>query len=335
MRKKDFRLKANREELFNGLYKFNLKHRIMPGLVYLYLPELANMFHWEDEQKLWFAFLNGLTQNPITSLRLFLQLDQVPKPGDDLKSFGAWFDDNWHNLQFDTDRKYQKKETTEAIRQYARLVAEHGTQAKMLTQSYEDLWRLVSTKYFSFGRLSSFSYLEYVHIYGYGADCTSLNFRDKTGSKSHRNGMLLLIGNDHLVWDKRQPGSHDGDYGNLEMICEFLEEAATTRIGKFMQQHPGTPNVSRFTFESNLCTFKNHFFGHRYPGVYADMAYQRILKAKESGLRELASIFLLIRKLRLPSYLLMEREKPGAPTIKQRAMQFKRTGFPYRGELFL
>ena len=56
---KDYRLPENRHEYFTALYKMNLERGVMPGLVYLYLPELARRYSWNAEQKLWFAFLNG------------------------------------------------------------------------------------------------------------------------------------------------------------------------------------------------------------------------------------------------------------------------------------
>ena len=75
---KDYRLRENRTEYFDALYNVNLKYGVMPGLVYLYLPELAKRYNWDAEDKLWFAFLNGMTQNPITSLRLMYELPEVP-----------------------------------------------------------------------------------------------------------------------------------------------------------------------------------------------------------------------------------------------------------------
>ena len=62
----DYRITENRRKYFDALYKMNLTYGVMPGLVYLYMPELARRYGWDAEQRLWFAFLNGLTQNPIT-----------------------------------------------------------------------------------------------------------------------------------------------------------------------------------------------------------------------------------------------------------------------------
>ena len=108
--KTDYRTTDNRYFYFDKLYQLNLTNGVMPGLVYLYMPELARRFDWNAEQRLWFAFLNGLTQNPITSLRMFERLPIVPPAGAELKGFTEWFNTNWDTLQFDTDRRYQKKD---------------------------------------------------------------------------------------------------------------------------------------------------------------------------------------------------------------------------------
>lgn len=328
---KDYRLPENRREYFTALYRMNLEHGVMPGLVYLYMPELAKRFGLDDEQKLWFAFLNGMTQNPITSLRIFQQLPECPPAVAQLTSFSEWFNDEWDTLQFDTDRRYQKKDTVEAIKAYAKAVDHFGSQADMLREgtAYSDLWARVTGMYKSFGRLSAFSYLEYVKIMGFGSDCDRMFFDDKSGSKSHRNGMLFLLGMDHLVWDKRQPNSNDGNYDNFKGMCSWLERQADEYLNTC-----GIPGANRFTMESNLCTTKNHYFSRRYPGVYADMAWDRIVWAEERSQHNFTKVFRDIREDNLPDWLREECEAKVTPRAKK-AAQFAETGFPFRGEYFL
>ena len=331
----DYRIKENRRDYFGKLYGMNLNNGVMPGLVYLYMPELALRYGWDAEQRLWFAFLNGMTQNPITSLRLFDQLPSVPPASATLKRFEDWFNAEWDTLQFDTDRRYQKRDTVEAIRVYARLVEEHGTQEAMLTgKTYEELWKLVRNRYYSFGRLSSFSYLEYVFLNGYGADCDDLLFDDKSGSKSHRNGMMFLLGFDHLIWDKRANNGFNGDYDNFKKMCGWLSQEADGFLNGFRGAEPDVKNVSKFTLESNLCTFKNHFFGRRYPGVYADMAWERIEWAEARGKSAYTEVFKDVRSELLPDWLRVECENERM-TLNQKAALFPETGMPFRGEYFL
>ncbi len=328
----DYRLRENRTKYFDALYTLNLNYGVMPGLVYLYMPELAKRYNWDTEQRLWYAFLNGMTQNPITSLRLLEQLPEVPPAGAALTKFTNWFDENWETLQYDTDRRYQKKDTVEAIKSYASLLAGFKSQEEMLTGDYQTLWKRVRDGYDSFGRLSAFSYLEYVYLNGFGADCDDLLFEDKSGSKSHRNGMMFLYGADQYVWDKRMKNDFTGDYPDFSKICDWLNTAASSYLDRYSQLNPKVSNVGNFTFESNLCTFKNHFFGRRYPGVYADMAWSRIEWAEEKGLD--VEEFKDMRSELLPTWLRAECSN-NKVDINKHAAIFANTGTPFRGEHFL
>ena len=331
----DYRLPENRLKYFEALYKMNLETGVMPGLVYLYMPALAKLYNWDNEQKLWFAFLNGLTQNPITSLRLFNQLPEVPPAEATLTKFDEWFNAEWATLQFDTDRRYGKKETVLAIKSYAKVISNVGSQEKLFTNdNFSYLWGVVTGEFHSFGRLTTFSYLEYVKIMGFGADCNNLLFEDKSGSKSHRNGALILNGLDAIVHDKRMNNGFEGNYPNFNKMCEWLAEDSRIKMGAFKTLNPTTPNVGYFTWESNLCTFKNHFFGRRYPGVYADMAQERIEWADNVGQQKTTAVFKEMRAGLLPLWLRSECESKRL-TIKQKAAYFPDTGTAYRAENFI
>jgi len=331
----DYRLPEHRAEYFSALYKMNLEHGVMPGLVYLYMPKLAEHYGWGPEERLWFATINGFTQNPITSLRIFQQLPECPPAGATLAKFETWFNDNWATLQFDTDRVKNKRNTVAGVRSYADLVAANGSQAALWAtgQPYEQIWAKARGVH-SFGRLSAFSYLEYVRIMGYGADCDDLMFEDKEGSKSHRNGALFLQGLDHMVWDKRAGNGFDGNYEQFDRMCSLLASRAAQFLGDFRDRHPEVEHVGNFTLESQYCQFKNGFFRRRFPGVYADMAQERIEWYDLRGMGEHTEVFKDIRAAHLPDWLRAECEpKPIPKAIK--AAKFHATGAPFRWEYFL
>ena len=327
----DYRLKENRVEYFTKLYSMNLEQRVMPGLVYLYMPELAKRFNWDMEQKLWFAFLNGNTQNPITSLRI---LDVCPNPPRNIEQLSAlteWFNTNWETLSFDTDRRYQKKEFPLAVQSYCRAMYDQGDQEKLLTGTFPELWDRVTKGFHSFGRLATFSYLEYVKIMGAGAACDNLFLEDKSGSKSHRNGLLFLIGQDDYVWDKRQPNSHDGNYPDFKKMITWLKMEADSYLANSEIEHP---DLGYFTFESQCCAFKNGFFKRRYPGVYADMAWDRIKWYDDRGFSDLTKVFKQIREDNLPEWLREECEGYVTPR-DVKASLFADTGVPFRAKFFM
>ena len=85
----DFRLPEHRREVFFAAYEFHLRYKTMPGLVYGYFPYLAEKLQWTMEDKLWFAFLNGNTQNPSTSWIIF---NKFPSIADlDTDEFEEWY----------------------------------------------------------------------------------------------------------------------------------------------------------------------------------------------------------------------------------------------------
>ena len=79
----DYRLAENRLEYFKSLYNLNLVFGVHPGLVYLYMPALKEYYSWDDETALWFATINGHTQNPITSLRLLEFMPSITQSGEE------------------------------------------------------------------------------------------------------------------------------------------------------------------------------------------------------------------------------------------------------------
>ena len=67
----DFRLPEYRREVFLRFYEFHLKYRSHPGGVYYLMPFLSDKEGWNLEERLWFAYINGNTQNPVTSYLIF------------------------------------------------------------------------------------------------------------------------------------------------------------------------------------------------------------------------------------------------------------------------
>ena len=329
----DYRLAENRLEYFKSLYNLNLVFGVHPGLVYLYMPALKEYYSWDDETALWFATINGHTQNPITSLRL---LEFMPSPEmskDEWSNAQSRFDQEWKSLSFDTDRNKQKKDTVKGLYSYAQMV-NHRPQSDLWSgKTYEEYWEIARNIY-TFGRLSAFSYLEYIKINGYGADCTTLMFNDFDGSRSHRNGMFFLTGKDDHVFDNRHTNSHSGKYEHFEGVCLALEKKATKFLEDFRHEYGYNKDIGRFTLESCLCQFKNGFFSRRYPGVYADMGWDRIKWYDSRGFEQFTEPFKAIRAQYLPDWLREECEVKVTPRSEKAAM-FAETGVPFRAEHIL
>ena len=74
----DFRLPQHRREVFLRFYQFHLQYASHPGAVYYVFPFLAQKYGWGREDKLWFAYINGNTQNPVTSYLIFKRFPAEP-----------------------------------------------------------------------------------------------------------------------------------------------------------------------------------------------------------------------------------------------------------------
>jgi hypothetical protein len=313
----DLRLPEHRREVFTRFYLFHLRHRSHPGCVYYLFPYLRERFGWDDEEALWFAFINGNTQHPVTSLLLH----QVAPTPAHAPAMLDWFRANYQRLAFDTDRRHHKKSFPEAVASY---IAQTGpSQARywhdQAAGGFAGIWA-AATGIYSFGRLSAFSYGEYLRIMGVPFDCDTLFLGDRSGSRSHRNGMCIVTGRDQYDWHASNPG-FDGNYppdliAQLEDdAAELLAEAARRSAG---QAHAA--DVSYFTLESALCTYKSwHRPNRRYPNVYNDMLHDRLRLSEKQWPGVDLSVFWNARRANLPSYLLLESMPgdPGCVAVKQ------------------
>jgi hypothetical protein len=300
----DFRLPQYRYDVFLDFYEFHLKYRAHPGCVYYLMPYLRDRYGWDNEAALWFAFINGNTQNPVTSLILHRRF---PDKGQwlDLVKF---YKENYERLEFDTDRRYHKKSMPAAIESYLSLVGPDQWDFYTATaqRGFGVMWR-AATSISTFGRLSAYSYLEYVRIMGIDFDCDDLMLADRDGSRSHRNGLCIVSGLDHYDWHKSNP-TFDGNYppeliASLEtMGAQILANMKKRAAGKDYER-----DVSYFTLESALCTYKSwHRPNRRYPNVYNDMLFNRIKKNEAAWPEEDLSVFWEARKHYLPDYLRLE-----------------------------
>jgi len=313
----DWREPKHRQEVFLDFYEFHLQYRAHPGGVYYLMPYLRNHYGWNAEQALWFAFINGNTQNPITSLILHRQ---APTPAD-APALIKFYKANYERLAFDTDRRYHKRSLEDAVVSYINLVGDNQGQywSQVAQRGFSAMWN-AATNISTFGRLSAYSYLEYLRITGIDFDCDTLMLDDRSGSRSHRNGLCKVMGLDEYDWHKSNPDfdgvypkdltAHLADHGNR--ILEIMRHRG---IGQ-----PWFTDVSNFTLESALCTYKSwHRPNRRYPNVYNDMMYTRILDAQKAWPEENLDVFWEARKACLPDYLRLEDNPtdPGVVPIKQ------------------
>jgi hypothetical protein len=260
------------------------------------------------------AFINGCSQNIVTTKII---LDQFPDITTyNYKDFNKWFREHYIKLGWDTDRRYIKNQLEKVINHYIKEL-DGRTQLEYFEgvmgtkdphTNFENLWENVMNNFYTFGRLATFSYLEYLRIVGLNIDCNSLFIDDIDGSKSHRNGLCKVLGRDDLDWYSKGNPNFNGytkeQLGWLKNEGELLLYDAKEKF----KDEPFFNDISYFTLESTLCCYKSwHRPNRRYPNVYNDMFYGRIISAetKWNGKKDF-SIFWDARKQYLPSKLRLE-----------------------------
>lgn len=326
----DFRLPQYRREVFHRFYQFHLENRSHPGCVYYAFPWLQQRLCLDTEQMLWLAYLNGNTQNIVTSLIIFRR---YPKPG---HIDADWFNTNWSNLEWDTDRRYHKKSLISAVANYAELIGNsqaayfHSHHHNDPESTFREIWSVVHSQFYTFGRLSTFSYLEYLRIVGQPLLCDQLFLHDMDGSKSHRNGLAKVLGRDDLDWHKST--GFAGDYTDEQLTWLVEEGALLLREAQDRTaETPAVParDVNYFTLESALCTYKSwHRPRRRYPNCYNDMFAGRIRRAEERWGKEETALFWQMREDCVPRHLRLEccPNDPGLTPAKQD--HYRLTGQP-------
>lgn len=314
----DFRRPEERRETFLRFYAFHLRHKAHPGMVYSLLPAIADRRGLDRDGRAWLAWLNGNTQNPVTSAILLDASD-----GDWKKWRGAvgFWNENFAAMDWDTDRRHQKPRFGVATEKWVDDLERDGMTPAWAWENAGDPWEYARSQPY-FGRLSAWSGMEFARILLGGEtipDMGTLLLDDRGGSKSHRNGLAIVDGWDAAYWSW-------GDVADLGLLPRLKDLGEDLLLDA--RERTGHPDVSRMTLESALCTYKSwHKPNRRYPGVYADMLYERIQKGLARFPGETSVKLILGVWESLPGYL---REDPGVKRYKQN--RYLETGVPYLWE---
>ena len=325
---------ALRKELFFKFYEFHTSYKIHPGLVYLFLPALAEHEGWNMEQRLWVAFIEGFCENPCTVWAITRFFPELPRTESELSDFEKWHSEHWKQLDYDTDTRYNKGHAVEQIRSYLDNLAGRSQEDFFLSfktdnkkEWFDNIWEAV-LKFNRFGRLTSWSYIEFIKILtGWDYEYSSLKMNELDGSKSHRNGLLRVLGRDDLEWWRGNDNDVTTHTKELMDECEVLGQSLTEELKERFKGKNWSKFIGYETVESALCAFKNCFHGRRYPNVYTDMSYERIRKAERFWDKDVDfSIFWKIREDNLPEKLLLEKNPrdPGFCELKRN--WFRKTG---------
>ena len=322
----DFRKPEYRREVFLRFYEYHTKHKGHAGAVYYSFPYIFNKMKLSTEEKLWFCFINGCSQNVISTYLIFKNFPDIKNLNTDL--LNHWFRRNYKKIGWDTDRRYFKNSFVSDVIHY-KSILNGNTQEQFFSEicntdhprlNFDKLWSVVLNDYSHFGRLSTFSYIEYLKIAGLNVDCSNLFLDDLKGSKSHRNGLCKVLGRDDLEWTK----TNTPDY--TKEIIDWLKVEAELLLNEAKERF-GCENVNYFTLETTLCCYKGwHRVNRRYPNVYNDMFSDRIKHAESNWDNIDLSIFWDSRKHYLPKRLRIEDNPNDYGLCKTKQNHYRLTG---------
>lgn len=309
----DLRLPEYRREIFQRFYTFHLRYRTHPGCVYHLLPAIDPTA--DVEQRAWIAWLNGCTQNPVTTMLLY----QAGPGVEHWQSTIDYWNKTYADLEFDTDRRHQKARFADATEAYASSVGAHpAAEWRARAGCWKETWEYARSLP-HMGRLSAWSLIEYVRILVDRAvpDAETLLLEDWAGSRSHRNGLAVVAGYPEAAfWPA------EAEHGRLEEWREF----GVSLRAEARRRNPGDWTVGYLTMESALCTYKSwHKPNRRYPNVYADMAYLRLKRAEARFGYQFDALW-EARRRTLPSELRLETSPYDPGLCRQKQNHYRETG---------
>ena len=189
-------------------------------------------FEYNTEQRLWLTWIYGTTYYWPTAYVVWNEFPDMELVGVD--RLRDWNDSNYSRLRYQTDTKWNKGHLAEQFISYRDAVGDR-TQFETITEGFVGdktkdfytLWDRVNT-WHKFGRYTSWFYIQSLkQTCGIDVDVDSLWLHDRSGSKSHRNGMCYAAGKDEWVNEKLDADQID----HLEGLGrEMLEE--TKRLQK-------------------------------------------------------------------------------------------------------
>ena len=276
----DYRLEQNRREAFIRWYAWSLKYDDCDPAVWA-TNYLNKRYEHNDEQKLWLCWLYGNTYQLPTAWVLMNEFPDFELATVDRTT--QWNTTNYKRLRYQTDTKWNKGHLPTMFESYQRYIGNHTQREKIESlyghnekANFDNLWESVKSSLHKFGRYSTWFYLQHLkHTAGVRINPTSLMLDDYDGSRSHRNGLLYALAQEHDM-DRKLTS---GEYANLEAQAYEILCETQARFPELAS------SIDYFTMETCLCSFKKIFREKhgRYLGYYLDRQAEEITKAESDG----------------------------------------------------
>ncbi len=276
----DYRLAENRREAFIRWYAWSLKYDDCDPAVWC-TNYLHKRYEHNDEERIWLAWLYGNTYQLPTAWVLKNEFPDFELATVDRME--QWNTANYKRLRYQTDTKWNKGHLPAMFASYQKFIGNKTQREAMESyyghneeENFDNLWKSIKSGLHKFGRYSTWFYLQHLkHTAGIRINPTSLMLDDYDGSRSHRNGLLFALAQEHDV-DRKLTRA---EYANLESQAYEILCETQARFPEL------TSSIDYFTMETCLCSYKKIFREHhgRYLGYYLDRQAEEIKMAEGDG----------------------------------------------------
>jgi Alpha-glutamyl/putrescinyl thymine pyrophosphorylase clade 2 len=238
---------------------------------------LFRRFEHNKEQKLWIAWLYGTTYYLPTTWVIWNEFPDMELVGVDRLT--KWNNENYKRLRYQTDTKWNKGHLPAQFVSYKNWVGNRSQREAFAPfvdsspqENFDRLWLEVKSKFHKFGRYSTWFYLQTLkQCCDMPIEPSNLMLNDHDGSRSHRNGLCMAVGEDDW-YDQKLTGKQ----------LEYLDEQANYILKQVREEFP---NTDYFDMETCLCSFKKLFRTKhgRYLGYYIDRQAEEIAQCEKDG----------------------------------------------------
>jgi len=267
-------LSTKRKQDFINWYKWSLSIKDCDPAIYM-TNYLFDRFEHNREQKLWISWIYGTTYFLPTTWVIWNEFPDMKLVG--LDRLKDWNNENYKRLRYQTDTKWNKGHLPAQFESYKKWVGDRTQHEAFYSGfiegspklNFKNLYQEVKTNFHKFGRYSTWFYLQTLkQCCKFPIEPDSLMLDDYDGSRSHRNGLCMALGEDDW-YDKKL---------NTDQLA-YLDVQSYLILEKVRRDFP---NTDYFDMETCLCSFKKLFrIKHgRYLGYYLDRQSEEIKKCE-------------------------------------------------------
>ena len=245
-----------RQKQFLSLFK---QDYIDGATDYCLLIPFAEDFGLDKNQRLWLAYLYGLSYSCTTAIRVFCEFPDFSSIR--LPALKAYWDEYKSTLWFNPDRRYiqNNNQFIEAIKSFRKTMGSqpYSTYKELIDspQPFKNLYSAIKKGWKFFGPMGAYLFLD--AIYGLMPDeyVDPVHLDWSQGGKTVVQGMAHFAYDDELIETSKYP---------LETYNKLVDK---------IQQKTSCPKV---IIESTLCAFRKLFKQTRYIGYYADRMLEEV-----------------------------------------------------------